>query len=108
MFAVNQDLPSTPCGDGVSRKILGTGESLMMVEVTFRKGGVGDVHTHPHEQVSYIAKGSFAFTLNGETKVVSVGDSIYIPSNAPHGTVALEDSVIVDVFSPIREDFLGK
>jgi quercetin dioxygenase-like cupin family protein len=108
MFAMNRDVTPTPCGDGVCRKILGMGGSLMMVEVTFRKGGVGDVHAHPHEQVSYIAKGSFEFTLNGETKVVSVGDSIYIPSNAPHGTVALEDSVIVDVFSPIREDFLGK
>ena len=108
MFVVNRDVQPTPCGDGVCRKILGTGGGLMMVEVTFQKGGVGDVHAHPHEQVSYIAKGSFAFTLNGETKVVSVGDSIYIPSMAPHGTVALEDSVIVDVFTPIREDFLGK
>ena len=108
MFAMNSEVTSTPCGDGVSRKILGMGGGLMMVEVSFAAGGVGDVHAHPHEQVSYIAKGSFEFTLNGEMRVVSVGDSIYIPSGAPHGTVALEDSVIVDVFSPIREDFLKK
>ena len=108
MVAFNKDVPSTPCEDGVSRKILGMGGSLMMVEVMFETGGVGSVHTHVHEQVSYIAKGSFEFSLNGETRVVSAGDSIYVPSGAPHGTKALEDSIIVDVFSPMREDFLGK
>ncbi len=106
MFVKNADLQPTSVGDGVTRKILGTGGSLMMVEVTFKAGGVGSVHTHPHEQVSYIAKGSFEFTLNGESRVVSEGDSIYVPSDAPHGTVALTDAVIVDIFTPIREDFL--
>ncbi len=71
------------------------------------KGGVGTPHTHVHEQVSYVAKGSFDFTLDGITRRLRVGDSVYIPSGAMHGTVALEDSVIVDVFTPIREDFLS-
>ncbi|HBJ18894.1 MAG TPA: cupin domain-containing protein [Clostridiales bacterium] len=108
MFVKNQEVIPTDCGEGVSRRILGTGGTLMMVEVTFKKGGVGTPHTHVHEQVSYVAKGSFDFTLNGETRRIAVGDSVYIPSGAVHGTVALEDSVIVDVFTPIREDFLAK
>lgn len=107
MFIENHAVIPTECGDGVSRRILGTGGTLMMVEVTFRRGGVGTPHTHVHEQVSYVAKGSFDFTLDGITRRLRVGDSVYIPSGAMHGTVALEDSVIVDVFTPIREDFLS-
>ena len=106
MFVKNSEVTATPCGDGVERKILGMGGSLMMVEVSFKTGGIGAAHTHPHEQISYLAKGRMEFTLEGETRVITAGDSIYIPSGANHGTVALEDSVIVDIFSPIREDFL--
>ncbi len=107
MFVKNSDVESQYAGERVTRKILGTGGKLMMVEVTFEKGAVGSVHTHPHEQVSYIANGSFEFDLNGEKQIISKGDSVYIKSDAPHGTVALEEgSIIVDIFSPIREDFL--
>ena len=83
------------------------GGSLMMVEVKFDKNAIGDPHTHPHEQVSYIASGSFEFTLEGEKQILKKGDSVYIPANAIHETVALEDdSIILDVFTPQREDFL--
>lgn len=88
------------------RKILAHQGGMMMVEVVFDKGGVGEVHRHPHEQISYIAKGKFAFNIEGEKSIVCKGDSIYIPSNALHGTEALEDSVIIDVFTPQREDFM--
>ena len=106
MFVKNHDVNATPCGEGVERKILGMGGSLMMVEVSFKAGGIGAAHTHPHEQISYLAKGKMEFELEGERRIVCEGDSIYIPSGANHGTVALEDSIIVDIFSPIREDFL--
>ncbi len=108
MFVKNNSLEPTVCGEGVTRKILGTGGTMMMVEVTFKKGSVGTVHTHPHEQVSYISKGSFEFNLDGDKQVIKTGDSVYIPPNIPHGVTALEeDSIIVDVFTPQREDFLG-
>ena len=106
MYVFNKSVTATPCEPGVSRKILGMGGSEMMVEVTFRAGAKGNPHAHPHEQVSYIAKGAFEFQLGDERRVVRQGDSIYIPANTLHGTVALEDSIIVDVFTPIREDFL--
>lgn len=107
MFVKNSEVQPDACGEGVARKVLGAGGKLMLVEVTFKKGAKGAVHTHPHEQVSYIVNGSFEFDLNGNKQIVSNGDSIYIPSNEPHSTVALEDgSVIVDVFTPQREDFL--
>lgn len=106
MFVFNRETEGEPCGEGVSRKILGRGGNMMMVEVTFKKDAVGSPHKHIHEQVSYIAGGSFEFIVEGEKQVVRQGDSIYIPSNAGHGCRALEDSVIVDVFTPQREDFL--
>jgi quercetin dioxygenase-like cupin family protein len=91
----------------VTRKVLGTGGSLMMVEVSFKKGGVGEVHAHEaHEQASYIVKGSFEIVVGDEKKVVTTGDSFYAGRNVPHGVTALEDSVILDVFTPIREDYL--
>ena len=79
----------------------------MMVEVNFKKGGIGNVHSHDkHEQVSYIVKGSFEVMVGEEKRIITKGDSFYAGLNIPHGVVALEDSVILDVFTPIREDFL--
>ena len=88
------------------RKILAHDGGMMMGEGTFDKGGVGSVHTHPHEQITYVAKGKFEFEIGGEKTVVAQGDSLYMPPNTPHGTLALEDGVLVDVFTPQREDFL--
>ena len=66
------------------------------------------MHAHEgHEQVSYIVKGSFEVVVGEERKVVTAGDSFYAGINVPHGVVALEDSIILDVFTPLREDFLG-
>jgi quercetin dioxygenase-like cupin family protein len=106
MFAFSKQIEGRSAGEGMSRKVLGNGGSMMMVEVTFLKGAQGAPHRHIHEQVSYIAAGSFEFSIEGEAHVVRQGDGIYIPANAEHSCRALEDSVIVDVFTPQREDFL--
>ena len=106
MIVKNNSVKKENLGGGVSRKILARGGNLMMVEVCFEKGGIGAVHTHPHEQISYVHKGSFEFELGGKKEIVRAGDTIYVPSNIPHGVVALEESVIIDIFTPQREDFL--
>ncbi len=94
-------------GGGVTRRILNYAGGLMMVEVRMSKGARGDTHTHPHEQMTFVASGSFEFTVGDETHTVKAGDTVYMPSNVPHGTLSLEDgSVLIDVFTPIREDFL--
>jgi quercetin dioxygenase-like cupin family protein len=109
MIIRNADVEPKQLDQKASRKVLGTGGSLMMVEVAFKKGGVGEVHAHEgHEQASYIVKGSFEVVVGSEKKVVTAGDSFYAGLNVPHGVTALEDSVILDVFTPIREDFLEK
>ena len=95
-------------GNGVSRKILAHDGNMMMVKIYFQKGAVGYIHTHPHEQVSYILKGSFELNLDGEKTVLKEGDTFYVPPELPHGVTALEEAEILDVFSPQREDFLTK
>lgn len=106
MFTYNNDVTATNCEPGVTRKILSYSEEMMMCEITFEKGAKGNFHSHQHLQITYIAKGSFEFTIDGETKIVKQGDSVYMPSNAAHGVTALEDGILVDVFNPMREDFL--
>jgi quercetin dioxygenase-like cupin family protein len=106
MVVKNSSVQKEELGGGLSRKILARGGSLMMVEVHFEKGGTGAMHSHPHEQISYIVKGSFDFDVDGKKDVVKAGDTVYIGSNMPHGVVALEDSLIIDIFTPQREDFL--
>ncbi|MCS7460824.1 cupin domain-containing protein [Paenibacillus doosanensis] len=93
---------------GVKRKIFEPGESIMMMEVHFEANAEGYQHSHPHEQFSYCLKGKLAFTVDGETKVISQGETIYIPSGARHGCKALEASVLLDTFTPVREDLVKR
>ena len=108
MTVKNASIPFDVLNDKSRRKILAHEGSLMMVEVTFDKGGSGAPHRHPHEQITYVAQGRFRFTVEGEDSLVETGDSLYFPSNALHGCEALEDGVLVDIFTPQREDFLKK
>ncbi|MCI8520768.1 MAG: cupin domain-containing protein [Clostridia bacterium] len=106
MFVKNNDVEYNILDEKSKRKILAHEGNLMMVEVSFEKGGVGSVHKHMHEQISYLAKGMVEFELDGDKYVMEAGDSVYIPSNSEHGLYAMEPSVIVDIFNPQREDFL--
>ena len=67
---------------------------------------MGALHSHPHEQVGYVVSGSVDLTFDGQVQTLKAGDSYYVPSGIVHGVLALEDTVIVDVFTPQREDFL--
>lgn len=80
---------------------------MMIVEAAFRKGAVGEPHRHSHEQVSYILAGKFRYTMDGQTYILEKGDTYYVPPEAFHGAEALEDSIILDIFTPQREDFVA-
>lgn len=105
-FCFAKEMEWTEMFEGVHRKILGHDDNIMMVKVKIDKGTSVVPHSHKHTQTSYIAKGKFEFTVGEEKQIVSYGDGVYIPSNVPHGVVCLEEGVIVDVFTPAREDFL--
>lgn len=106
MFVYNKDCKITHCEPGVTRKVMAYSEELMMCEISFEKGARGNVHAHEHLQITYIAEGKFEFTIDGQTQIVSQGDSVYMPSNAVHGVLCLEEGKLVDVFNPMREDFI--
>lgn len=93
-------------GPGAQRRILCHGKDLMMVEFKFDKGGEGLPHNHPHVQTTYVTEGRFEFTISGETTILEPGDAAIIPSNAIHSCVCLEDGVLLDAFTPRRDDFL--
>ena len=94
-------------GNGMSRRVLNRGGKLMIVEFTFKKGGEGSVHSHPHEQIGNVVSGSGIFTLDGKKTEVAMGDSMYIPSNTPHGFKSYEENtVLMETFTPQRDDFL--
>ena len=94
-------------GGGVTRRILAYDENLMGVEVAFEAGAEGAVHTHPHTQMSYVLSGKFSYSVEGEAVILNPGDSIVVPSGLPHGTVCLEKGVLLDVFTPMRKDFIS-
>lgn len=93
-------------GDGVERKIMGYDGQVMLVKVKFKKGAVGTPHTHYHTQTTYVASGKFEFDIEGKKQIVSAGDGIYIEPDAMHGCKCLEAGILIDCFSPMREDFL--
>ena len=107
-FIKQEDFPAEEVEPGITRQLLGYDNHLMMARVTFKKGAIGYVHTHAHRQVSFVEKGSFEVEIDGEKKVLRAGDAYFIPPNVPHGATALEDGVLVDVFTPCREDFLAR
>lgn len=93
-------------GGGVSRKMMGYDNQIMMVHVKFEQGAEGTPHSHFHTQATYVAAGKFEFTIDGEKQVVKEGDAVYIEPNLVHGAICLEAGMLIDVFSPVREDFL--
>lgn len=100
--------PAEAVGDGIKRQIFGYNDSIMMVRVQFKAGSVGDMHSHPHSQVSYVESGEFDVFIDGVEKRLGPGDSFFIHPNLDHGAVCRKAGVLLDVFSPVREDFLNE
>ena len=105
-FQVENELKWVDASPGVQRQIMGYDRQLMMVKVKFEKGAIGTPHTHYHSQTSLVVSGKFEVTIAGETKVLSTGDGYYVAPDQLHGCVCLEAGVLIDTFSPMRQDFL--
>lgn len=103
--ARSADVPAVPIAAGSFRKTLGWGERTLLSEVTFVKDGVVPMHSHPHEQIGYVARGAIEFTIGNRIAVLRAGDAYVIPGSVPHGCRALEDSLAIDIFSPVREEY---
>ncbi|GAB6011032.1 cupin domain-containing protein [Viscerimonas tarda] len=105
-FFVASEEKIYPAGEGITRQFVGYDANIMMVKVIFEKGAVGAPHTHPHVQTTYVVSGKFEAVIAGETKIIEAGDGFYAAPNALHGCTCLEAGILLDVFNPVREDFL--
>lgn len=101
-----KDIEGQDVADGVVRRILAYTDELMCVENYFKKGAVGALHSHPHTQITYVVSGAFEFEIDGEKKTVRAGDTMLKKDGIVHGCVCVEEGVLLDIFSPMREDFV--
>jgi len=107
-FQLNDALPWEDLGNGVKRQLFGYDKHLMMLKIKFEQGASGAAHHHPHSQATYIESGVFDMTIDGVTQRLKAGDGYFVPTEAVHGIICIEAGMLVDVFSPHREDFLAK
>lgn len=100
-------VPLESMSEVISRKII-AGEKAMVAQVFLKKDAVVPLHEHESEQITYILKGALKFQLQGREVTVREGEVLCIPSWVPHRAVALEDTLDLDIFSPLRQDWLAK
>jgi quercetin dioxygenase-like cupin family protein len=98
--------PESKPEPGLTRKVLAYNDKLFLAEHQMVKGWAGRVHSHPHDQVVYVVRGYLKVTCQGKTFDIRSGDSFVVRGGVEHGASALEDSVVVDVFTPCREDYI--
>ena len=106
MFYKKSDEGYTEPVDGIRFKSLTHGEKTHLVEFRLAKGMLLPEHSHHHEQIGYLVSGGLLFNVNGERFEAGPGDSWSIKGELPHSAEALDDCVVVEVFSPVREDYL--
>ena len=105
-FFFDNEIEKKVVGDGVERKVLAYNKDLMVCHLFFKKGAIGALHHHPHTQCTYILKGKFEFEVDGVKKVVSVGDTLIKQPDVVHGAVCLEEGELLDIFTPMRDEFV--
>ena len=106
VFQVSNEIQWENAGPGIQRQVFGYDDKIMLVKVKFEKGAVGSLHQHFHSQATYVESGVFELTIGEEKKILKKGDGYYVPPNVIHGCICIEPGLLIDVFSPLREDFL--
>ena len=106
MFCKKDSGDARQLSEGVDSATLVHGDKTLMAQFKIAKGSAIPVHSHPHEQTGIMISGKLRFNVDGEILDAETGDSWCLPGDVEHSAEALEDSVIIEVFSPVREDFL--
>jgi len=106
VFQANNEIKWETAGTGIQRQVFGYDDKIMLVKVKFEKGAVGSLHQHFHSQATYVESGVFELTIGDEKKILKKGDGYYVPPNVIHGCICIEPGLLIDVFSPLRQDFL--
>ena len=107
IFVFEKDIEGETTAPGIVRKVMAYCDSSMCVVNKFEKGAIGVIHSHPHTQITYVACGRFLFTVGDEVKEVAKGDTLCKQHGIKHGCECLEEGVLIDFFTPMREDFLA-
>jgi quercetin dioxygenase-like cupin family protein len=105
LFQIQSEIPWKDLEAGVQRQVFGYDDKLMLVKVKFETGAIGTLHQHLHSQASYVESGVFELTIGDEKKTLKAGDGYYVPPHILHAAICLEAGVLIDSFSPCREDF---
>lgn len=106
MFYKRNEKDYRNLGEGVKIKTLVYGDKTHLTEFRLKKGSAVVSHSHPHEQTGYLVSGRMRLVIGEETHEVEPGDSWSIPGQVEHSGEILADSVAIEVFSPLREDYL--
>ena len=100
-------VPVEKVGEGIERQMI-VGEKIMICRLRFAPNLVTPAHDHPHEQMTLVERGRVLFTIGDQERVAEPGDVLHFPSGTWHGATMLDEEVIlIDIFSPVREDFLA-
>lgn len=105
-WVFHKDTEPVEAAEGVTRRVLAYSEDMMCVENAFEENAVGSLHHHPHTQITYVVSGEFEFEIDGEKKVVTAGDTMLKVDDVIHGCVCLKKGVLLDIFNPMRKDFV--
>jgi len=105
-WVFDRDIKGEQAAPGVVRKVLAYCDEMMAVANIFETGAVGALHSHPHTQVTYVVEGKFEFTIGDVTKTVVKGDTLLKQDGVVHGCVCTEAGILLDMFTPMREDFV--
>jgi quercetin dioxygenase-like cupin family protein len=97
-----QEVEAVP---GVHRRVLSCGEQVMVVQFRIAQGAEVPVHTHPHEQVGHVVSGRMRFRIGEQERELGPGDGYSVPGGVPHGATGVTDTVAIDSFHPVREDY---
>jgi len=97
-------VPAEQLNPHITRKAIHT-DAMTIARLHIKKGGVVPEHKHVHEQVAHVEKGALQFTVAGAEQVLRAGQSLVLASMVPHGVVALEDTDVIDTFTPVRDDW---
>lgn len=106
MFQAHGDRDYRPALPGIEQKTLVYGDKTLMTEFRLGVGRTLPLHAHPHEQTGYLVKGHIVLSIGEDTYDVHPGDSWCVAGGVQHGAEIIEDSVAIEVFAPVREDYL--
>jgi len=107
VFVAHQDGKEFAPEPGLKRRVLAYNDKLFLAEHKMVKGWVGTVHSHPHEQIVYVVRGHLEVTCQGKMFDARTGDTFVVRGGVEHGASAVEDSLVIDVFTPLREDYIS-